>query len=67
MSRNKGVLQGDLTKAYAKYTDEQMRNYIINPRAFGNLKMPVYGRIIPAQDYPALLQNIRFLGEKAKK
>lgn len=62
---NDGIAQGDLRQAYRKYTDDQLKNYIRNPRGYSNMKMPVYKEVIPDADYKALLAYVRNLGEKA--
>ena len=62
-----GKLAGDLTNAWKKYSDQQMASYIRDPRAFSNLKMPVYNEIIPEADYHALIVYIRHLGQEAHK
>jgi len=61
----KGVGVGDLRRAYVKYSDEQIRNYIRNPRAGGNQIMPVFGALIPESDFPALIAYVKRLGEEA--
>jgi|GEM_PF-3033644 len=63
----KGVLQGDLRAAFTKYNDEELKQYIKNPRSYSNTTMPVYGELIPETDYPALLEYVKFLGESAFK
>jgi mono/diheme cytochrome c family protein len=63
---NKGKAQGDLTAAYDKYNDEQLKSYIKNPVKFGNYKMPVYSDIISEEDYKPLLAYIKWLGIEAR-
>lgn len=63
----KGKAQGDLTAAYEKYNDDQMKSYIKNPVKFGNYKMPVFSDIIPDADYKPLLAYIKWLGKEATK
>jgi mono/diheme cytochrome c family protein len=62
-----GVAQGDLRQAYKKFSDEQLKNMIKNPRDYANYKMPVYKGIIPDEDYKALIAYVKWLGEKSEK
>lgn len=64
---NDGIGQSDLRQAYKNYTDEQMKSYIKNPRAYANYQMPVYKDIIQESDYKALIAYIKWLGEKSMK
>lgn len=64
---DKGKAQGDLTRAYSKYTDAQLKAYIKDPNKFNNYKMPVFGDIIPDADYKPLLAYIKWLGREAAK
>lgn len=64
---DKGKAQGNLTKAYSKYTDAQLKDYIKNPNKFNNYKMPVFSDIIPDGDYKPLLAYIKWLGKEAAK
>jgi len=60
-----GVLQGDLTQAYKKYSDDQLREYISDPRKFNNYKMPVFAGVISAEEYKPLIEYIKHLGKQA--
>ncbi len=62
-----GVGIGKLTEAYVKYSDEELRSYIQNPREYNNDKMPVYREIIPESDYDLLMPYIRWLGQISKE
>ena len=60
-----GVMLGDLRQAYKKYTDEQMKAYIKNPRQFNNVQMPVFESVIAEADYKLLITYVKWLGQKA--
>lgn len=60
-----GVGIGNLTKAYLKYSDEEMVRYIKNPSAYNNLKMPKFETIIQPQDYELLIAYVKHLGQEA--
>ncbi len=62
-----GAQIGDLTMAYRKYNDEQLRSYITNPRQYGNMKMPVFSGVIAEADFRPLMAYVRWLGENAVK
>jgi len=64
---DKGVLQGNLTKAFEKYNDEQMILYIRDPHKFNNYRMPVYELVIPEEAYKPLVAYIRWLGQGAAR
>src|SRR5687768_14229433 len=60
-----GKKRGDLTGAFKKYDDEELKKYIMNPRDFGNTKMPVYRDVIREEEYLPLVAYINWLGERA--
>ena len=62
-----GKLTSDLTQAYKKYTDDELKKYISNARDFGNSQMPVYKDIIQDKDYSYLISYVRVLGEKSER
>jgi Cytochrome c. len=53
-----------LEQAHSKFTNEQMANYIRDPRAFGNEKMPVYKKMITEQELSSLINFINNLGRE---
>jgi mono/diheme cytochrome c family protein len=62
-----GIGAADLRQASRKYTDEQLKAYISNPKSFGNEKMPVYSKVIKKEDYTALIAYVKQLGESSHK
>ena len=54
----------DLTQAFKKYDNEKIRQYIRNPRAFGNLRMPVFESVIK-EDYDELIKYVVYLGSQS--
>ncbi len=61
-----GILQGNLTQAYKKFTDDQIQEYIRNANKFNNFRMPVFETIIPESDYKPLVAYVKWLGERAE-
>jgi mono/diheme cytochrome c family protein len=57
----------DLTKAFEKYDEEKLKQYIKRPKDFGNLKMPLFESIIPESDYSSLIEYIAQLGNLQQK
>ena len=62
-----GKGKGDLTRAFLKYEDDQIKSYIKNPRFFNNSTMPVYDGIITESDLVPLVLYIKWLGAKSKR
>lgn len=62
-----GKLLGDLTKAYQKYTDREIINYIKRPDKYNNPQMPRFEDIIPESSFPYLIAYIKYLGKTAHK
>jgi mono/diheme cytochrome c family protein len=54
----------DLTQAFKKYDEEKIQKYIKNPRAFGNLRMPVFESLI-TDDYDELISYVIYLGKQS--
>jgi mono/diheme cytochrome c family protein len=54
----------DLTQAFKKYDEEKIQQYIRNPRAFGNLRMPVFETLIK-DDYDELIKYVIYLGRQS--
>lgn len=57
----KGV--ADLTKAFYKYSDQELVNLIKNPPS----GMPAFDTLIQAEEYPELVRYVKELGRKANK
>lgn len=62
-----GIAQGDLRKAYKKFSDEQLKAYIKSPSGYGNSKMPAFSGIIADAEYEPLIAYVKWLGQEAEK
>jgi mono/diheme cytochrome c family protein len=63
----KGNQPFDLTRAFEKYNREEIEQYIRNPKAFGNERMPVFAEKISRAEYPPLIDYIIALGQQARQ
>jgi mono/diheme cytochrome c family protein len=56
----------DLTQAIEKYDEQKVKDYIKNPKNFGNTRMPSYEGRIAEDQYPELIEYIIKLGRQAQ-
>jgi mono/diheme cytochrome c family protein len=63
-----GVGIGDLTLAYQKYTEEEIEGFIKGSFArHANSRMPRFEGVIAEEDFPKLIQYVKWLGESKHK